>query len=100
MIDHRKLFIVYNRAIAKARKMGNDPKLIQRVKKAFSILQSKDYYQDEREKYHPTPTTCNCKDFEYWYAKKRAYKFHCCHMIAEILLERVNQITYRQMSFV
>ena len=98
-MNHRKLFIVYNHAIAKARRYGNDPKLIQRLHLALGILQYHDYYVAEKEQYHPTATSCNCKDWEYHYAKRRGYKFHCKHMIAEILLERVNQVTYRQLSF-
>lgn len=98
-LNHRKIFVVYNRAIAKARKTGNDPKLIQRLHKAFGILQHHDYYVAEREQYQPTATRCNCKDFQYSYAAKRGYKLHCKHMIAEILLERVKQVTYHQLSF-
>ena len=97
---HRKLFVVYNRAIAKARRSGNDPKLIQRLHKAFSILQSNQYYQDEKSLYHPTTHSCNCKDWEYRHAHKRGYTGYCGHVIAEILLERVNQVSYKQMSFV
>lgn len=97
-IDKRKLFIVFNRAMSKARKTSNDPKLIQRLKKALGILQHHDYYVAERSLYHPTATHCNCKDLEYWYAKKRAYKFHCKHMIAEILLERISQVKYQQLK--
>lgn len=100
MISHRKLFIVFNRAMAKARKTGNDPKLIQRLHLAFGILQHHDYYTQEKAEYNPTSTHCNCKDFQYSYAKKRGYKLHCKHMIAEILLERVNQIKYQQLSFI
>lgn len=97
----RKLFIVFNRAMSKAKKsqLPYEDKLIMRLKKAFSILQYKEYYQAEKALYQPTPTHCNCKDFEYWYSRKRAYKFHCKHMIAEILLERIEQITYKQTDF-
>lgn len=98
-MDTRKLFIVYNKAIAKARKSGNDPKLIQRLHLALGILQHHDYYVAQKAEYHPTATSCNCKDFRYFYAKKRGYKLHCKHMISEILLERASKITYHQTSF-
>ena len=95
-MNKSKLFIVFNRAKAKAR---NDVKLLQRIYKAFKILQSKDYYQDEKALYNPSPVSCGCKDWEFRHSVKRGYAGHCCHMIAEILMDRISKVTYQQMDF-
>ena len=98
-LNKRKLFIVYNRAIAKARKSNDKMKIIQRLRLALGILQHHDYYQAEKAKYQPTYYSCNCDDWKYHNSAKRGYRGHCKHMIAEILLERVKQISYQQMEF-
>lgn len=96
-----KLFIVFNRSMSRARKQEQYPvdKLLERIKKAFSILQSLDYYQAERQEYRPTTATCNCKDWEFHLAHKRAYAGPCKHMIAETLLLRIQEIKYIQSNF-
>lgn len=92
----RKLFITYNQARAKAR---NNPKLLQRIHKAFAIIQTKSYYVAEKELYNPTQSSCNCKDWEFRHAHKRDYHGHCKHMIAEVLISRINKIQYQQLDF-
>lgn len=98
-MDKRKLFIVFNRAVAKARKAQEAAKLIQRIYLALGILQHHDYYVAERSKYQPTAHSCNCDDWKYRNAARRQYHGHCKHMIAEILLERVSLLRYEQQSF-
>ena len=98
-MNKRKLFIVFNRAIAKARKSTDAIKIIQRLYKALGIIQHHDYYVAEKVKYQPTYYSCNCDDWKYHLAAKRQYKGHCKHMMAEILLERINQLHYRQLDF-
>lgn len=98
-LEKRKLFIVFNRARAKARKFKNTAKLLDRIRKAMGILQSKEYYVAERALYSPTASSCGCKDWEFHLSPKRAYTGPCKHMIAEVLLERVRQIQYQQTNF-
>lgn len=98
-LTKRKIFVVFNRAIAKARKNSNDPKLMQRLHLALGILQHHEYYVADKAEYRPTTHSCNCKDWQYNYAYKRQYRGYCKHVIAEILLERVSQIQYKQLSF-
>lgn len=97
--EKRKLFIVYNRAIAKAKKSPDSVKIVQRLKKAFSILQHHNYYIDEKLAYMPTCSSCNCDDWKYHNAAKRQYRGHCKHMMAEILIERMKMVTYHQTTF-
>lgn len=100
-MNKRKLFIVYNRAVAKAKRLPNNAgdKIIQRLKLALGILQHHDYYQAEKELYHPNTRSCGCKDWQYRKAHKRAYTGHCKHMIAEVLLERIHQLVWTQTDF-
>lgn len=98
-MNKRKLFIVFNRAIAKARRAGNAVKLLERLRKALGILQYKEYYVAEKELYVPTVSSCGCKDWEFHLSPKRAYTGPCKHMIAEILLERIQKLQYRQTNF-
>lgn len=98
-MNKRKLFVVFNRAIAKARKAQESAKIIQRLYKALGILQHHDYYVAEKALYHPTTFSCGCDDWKYRNAAKRQYRGFCKHVIAEILLERVSLITYQQRTF-
>jgi len=82
--DRSALFTAYNLARAAARKAG-DLKKIERLNKALGIMQSKAYYEKERAEYQPTQTTCNCKDWHFNYARKRAYSGPCKHMLSEAL---------------
>lgn len=101
MIDiyHQKLFIVFNQAKSKARKSTDAGKIIQRLNKALGILQSLDYYRDEKAQYQPTYFSCNCPDWKYHLATRRDYKGHCKHMMAEILIERINSLKWKQTDF-
>ena len=96
-----KLFIVYNRskAIAKKQQIYPADKLINRINKAFTILQTKEYYQDEKQQYQPTAYSCNCKDWEFHLAHKRAYTGPCGHMIAETFIQRMNELKFQQLDF-
>ena len=98
-IQQRKLFIVYNRAIAKAKRSPDAAKIIQRLHKALGIIQSHNYYIAEKSKYEPTRCTCGCDDWKYHNAAKRQYHGHCKHMMAEILMSRIQELKYRQLSF-
>lgn len=98
-MNKRKLFIVFNRAVAKARKAQEAAKLIQRIYLALGILQHHDYYVAEKSLYNPTTHSCNCNDWLYRNAAKRQYHGRCKHMIAEILLERASLVTYHQKTF-
>lgn|SRR5574340_1168090 len=84
-ITRSELFTAYNHARHAARMAGNNPKEIERINRALGILQSKAYYAGERAEYSPSPRVCGCKDWEYHYAAKRAYKGPCKHMWAEAL---------------
>lgn len=76
-----EIFTQYNKLRAAARKAG-DVKQIERLNKVLGILQSKDYYQAEKQDYQPDESGCSCKDWEFRYAKKRAYAGPCKHMLA------------------
>ena len=101
-LERKKLFYVTNKAVAAARRK-NDPitaeKIINRLWKAFGILQHHDYYQQEKELYCPTFDSCGCKDFEYRYARNRRYQGMCKHQMALILEARVNSLSYQQTTF-
>lgn len=84
-----EIFTVYNRMRAIARKMDSPAKALQRLNKALGILQSKNYYQAEKETYNPTAHTCKCKDWEFRFAHKRAYTGACKHMLAEIMIGQI-----------
>lgn len=96
-----KLFIVYNRSmnVAKHQNIYPADKLINRIKKAFSILQSIDYYKNEKAEYQSTAHSCNCKDWEFHLAHKRAYTGPCGHMIAETLYQRMLELKFIQLDF-
>lgn len=98
----RKLFVVYNQAVAAA-KRKNDPmtaeKICNRLKKALGIMQSLEYYLEEKALYQPTFQSCGCKDFEFRNANKRQYKGMCKHQMALILENRVNTLKYEQETF-
>lgn len=100
-IYQQRLFIVYNRAKWKTIKSDYQAKekLINRLNKAFRILQSKDYYQDEKALYNPSTISCGCKDYEFRHATKRAYDGPCGHMIAERLIVMMQSIKYQQTNF-
>ena len=98
-IERRKLFVVYNKAIAKARKSHDHIKIKQRLHKALGIIQHHDYYQAEKALYKPTYYSCECDDWKYHNSYKRQYQGHCKHMMAEILMERIEAVQYKQMSF-
>ena len=97
----QKLFIAFNRSMNKAKKQNIYPadKLTERIKKAFSILQSLDYYKEEKQTYRPTAHFCGCKDWEFHNSSKRGYNGPCKHMIAETLLSRIQQIEFKQLDF-
>jgi len=95
-----KLFIVWNRARAKARQQPDSvEQILDRLNKALGILQSRDYYQAEKELYHPDFYSCGCKDWEFRLAANRKYVGPCKHIAAEILKYRVNHLTYEQTTF-
>ena len=52
----------------------------------MGILQSKAYYTGDRATYHPSVTSCWCKDWEFANSRKRGYKGACKHMIAEYFI--------------
>lgn len=97
-LQKRKLFIVWNKAMSKASKSPDKVKIRQRLRKALGILQSNDYYQAEKAEYSPTYYSCGCKDWEFHLAKNRAYRGHCKHMMAEILLARIEELHYQQLK--
>jgi hypothetical protein len=80
-----EIFTAYNKARAVARRAG-DTKQIDRLNKALGILLSKSYYGAEKAEYQPTHYTCGCKDWQFKYARRRAYTGPCKHMLAEALL--------------
>ena len=96
-IYQQKLFIVFNQAKSKAKKSTDASKIMQRLNKALGILQSLDYYNGEKAKYQPTFSTCNCDDWKYHNSVKRGYTGHCKHMMSVILMERINQLQYKQL---
>lgn len=98
-IFKQKAFIVFNHAVSKARKSTDAIKVIPRLYKALGIIQHHDYYQAEKAKYQPTYYSCGCDDWKYHMSVKRGYTGHCKHMIAEILIERINQLQYKQLDF-
>lgn len=99
VLYRQKLFIVFNRAMKKAKQSPDYLKIKQRLCKALGILQHHDYYVAEKAQYQPTYYTCNCDDWKYHLSAKRQYKGPCKHMMAEILLERVEQIKFIQLDF-
>lgn len=100
-LDKQKMFIVLNRARTKARKEHPEQfkQIADRLYKAVGIIQHHDYYVSEKALYCPTRSTCNCKDWEFHYAAKRKYTGPCKHMTAEILLERMQLVTFNQIDF-
>lgn len=96
----RKLFIVFNRACAKARRQPDSvEQILDRLNKALGILQHHDYYRAEKELYNPNFWSCGCKDWEFRLAVNRKYVGPCKHIAAEILKERVNSLSYEQTTF-
>lgn len=87
-ITKSELMSAYNKARAAFRRAGN-VKAIERLNKAFGILQSKAYYNGDRVLYIPTASGCGCKDWEFRLAKNRAYGGPCKHMIAENLTAQI-----------
>lgn len=98
-LERRKLFIVLNRARAKAKQYPERKQILDRLNKALGIIQHHEYYEEEKAEYQPTRSHCNCKDWEFHNAARRQYKGPCKHMTAEILLDRIQLVTYNQMSF-
>src|SRR3990167_7656288 len=98
-LERKKLFIVYNKAMSKALKSPDRVKIRERLRKALGILQTREYYLEEKALYHPTYYSCNCPDWQYHNATKRGYKGHCKHMMGEILLERTKTLSWQQMTF-
>jgi hypothetical protein len=80
-----EIFSVYNHLRAMARKAG-DTKMIERLNKALGILQSKNYYQEEKAAYAPTAYDCGCKDWQFRFSHKRAYVGPCKHQLAEMMM--------------
>ena len=98
----RKLFVVMNAAKAKARQQPDSvEQILNRLNKAWGILQwsRRDYYEAEKAKYNPGFASCGCKDWEFRLAVNRKYVGPCKHIMAEILKERVNRLSYEQTSF-
>jgi len=95
----QKAFIVFNRAISRARKSSDAVKVIPRLYKALGIIQCHDYYVAEKAKYQPTYHSCGCDDWKYHNSVKRGYTGHCKHMIAEILMECINSLQWKQTDF-
>jgi len=91
IISKSELFSAYNKARAAARRAG-DTKRIERLNKALGILQSKNYYTGERIAYTPTTHSCGCKDWQFRFAKKRAYTGECKHMLAEQLVTYILEV--------
>lgn len=89
-ISKSELMTAYNKARTALRRAG-DVKAIERLNKAFGILQSKSYYNGDRVLYIPTATACGCKDWQYRLAAKRAYTGPCKHMIAEAMTAQIMQ---------
>jgi predicted nucleic acid-binding Zn finger protein len=100
-IYKQKLLTVYNKAVSKAKKaeLDNKDKLIQRIHKAFGILQHHDYYVAERSQYEPTKHSCGCPDYVYRLRHLRKWEGQCKHMIAETLKERIDQMQFIQLDF-
>ena len=82
-----EIFTVYNKMRAALRATGN-PKAIDRINKALGILQSKGL-ADKLAEYRPTQHDCTCKDWEFRYARKRAYKGVCKHIMVMIMLDLI-----------
>jgi predicted nucleic acid-binding Zn finger protein len=80
-----EIFTAYNKARAQARRAG-DTKQVERLNKALGVMLSKSYYTGEKADYMPTHFSCNCKDWQFKYARRRAYTGPCKHMLAESLL--------------
>ena len=80
-----QIFKAYNQARTHARR-GGDLKRIERINKALGILLSSNYYQNEKENYQPSTSSCTCKDWEFRHAAKRQYTGGCKHMLAESML--------------
>jgi len=97
----QKLFIIFNQAMSKAKKaeIENKDKLIMRLKSAFGILQHKEYYVAEKAQYEPTKWSCGCPDYVYRLRHLRKWEGACKHMIAEILKERIQLLTFKQLDF-
>lgn len=88
-VSKSELMTAYNKARAIYRRAG-DVKAIERLNKAFGILQSKAYYEGgDREIYFPTASACGCKDWQFRLAAKRAYTGPCKHMIAESMAAQI-----------
>ena len=98
-LQKQKVFIVFNRARAKAKQSPDANKILDRVYQALGIIQHHDYYQSEKALYQPTTHSCNCKDWEFHLAHRRQYTGPCKHMTAEILLERMSKICFHQLDF-
>lgn len=99
----RRIFIVFNQAMANSRRKNTDPATIEkiqnRLRKALGIMQSDDYYVGERRFYHPTADSCGCFDRYYYFSRNRKYTGRCAHSIAVILEERVKTLNYHQTTF-
>ncbi len=78
-MDKSKLFTIYNRARAAARRGALDP---DRVNKALGICQANDYYREKE--YLTSVTSCTCPDHQYRSAI-------CKHMIGKMIEIRVSE---------
>lgn len=85
-ITRSELMRAYNHLRAQVRKLG-DVKAMERLNRAFGMLQSH-AYSGESE-YTTTTTCCTCKDWEYRNAKRRGTKAPCKHQYAAMLVESI-----------
>ena len=70
--------------------LKGDPKAQQRLNKALGILQSKNgRLPDVLAEYRPSASFCGCKDWEFRFARKRAYTGICKHMMVVTMLEMI-----------
>ena len=85
-----EIFTVYNKLRAALRLTGNQ-KAIERINRALGILQSKALFEKLSE-YRPTQGDCTCKDWEYRFARKRAYTGICKHSMVVIMLDLIGEL--------
>ena len=79
-----ELFTVYNKMRGALRTLDNE-KAIERLNKALGILMSKDGLARLAE-YNTVDGDCDCKDWQYRYAKLRKWNGACKHQMAAIML--------------
>jgi hypothetical protein len=93
-----EIFTVYNKMRAALRTLGNQ-KALERCNRAMGMLQSKAYWTDTRHEYTPSPHDCGCKDWEFYFSKKRGWNGPCKHMMAEIMVEKIIELRIERAAY-